>query len=147
MPLRFATSLAAFSSSGSSAERNLLAQRSMGPSMVTSTVSLALAERFSMPGGIFTSCANALDARRSGMSHRIVFIFIARFVFIRFMDLLLHLPGLVRIHIHLVDFRFRQLQFAAGDAQGQHQSLLGGLAFRALAAQVVKMDSQNHGGG
>src|ERR1051326_7550250 len=127
MPLRFATNLAAFSSSGSSAERNLLAQRSMGPSMVTSTVSLALEERLSMLGGILTSCAKAVDTR-SGTSQRIAFIFVI------IVDLLLHLPGLVLVHIHFVDFCFCQLQLAAGDTQCQHQTLLGGFPLSALAA-------------
>src|SRR5258706_1926910 len=146
MLLRFATSLAAFSSSGSSAERNLLAQRSMGPSMVASTVSLALEERLSMLGGILMSCVMAVDAR-SGRSQRIVFILVASFIFNRCMDLLLHLPGLVLIHVHLVDFRFGQLQFAAGDAKGQHQPLLGGFTLGTLAAHGVDVNSENHGGG
>src|SRR5271155_2686622 len=123
MPFKLATSLAALASSGSSAERNLLAQWSMGPSMVTSTVSLALEDSFWMSGGIGTSCArtNAAEAS-SGMSHN---IFIAIFLVILIMDLLLDLPVLTRIHF--VHFRFRQLQLAAGDAQSKHQAMLRGL--------------------
>jgi alpha/beta superfamily hydrolase len=55
-------------------------------------------------------------------------------------------PGLVRID--LVDFGFRQLQFAAGDAESEDQALLGGFSFGALAANILDMhDPEDHGGG
>src|SRR5580704_2909831 len=134
MPFRLATSLAHFCSSGSSADRNLLAQRSMGPSMVTSTVSLALAESFSTSGGILMSWArtNPADASHSASASIIL-------VFVSIIGLLLDLldPGL----IDLVHFRFRELQFATSDAEGQHQALLGGLALGAFASQVIQVDS------
>src|SRR5579863_1043107 len=144
MPFRLATSLAALASSGSSAERNLLAQWSMGPSMVTSTVSLAFADSFWMSGGIGTSCACTIAAvANSGMSHNIL---VANFIaiLIMIMDLLLDLPVLVFIRIHLVNFGLRQLQLASRNAQREHQALLGRFAFGAFAAHFVQVDSENH---
>ena len=42
-------------------------------------------------------------------------------------------PGL----IDLVDLRLGQLQLAAGDAESEHQLLLGGLSVRPLALEVA----------
>src|SRR5579863_1481684 len=70
MPFRLATTLAACFSSGSSALRNLAAQRSMGPSMLTSTVSLALDESFWTSAGILMSCARAYSGIASSTGNR-----------------------------------------------------------------------------
>src|SRR5579864_5403851 len=136
MPRRFATSSAHFFSSGSSAERNLLAHLSMGPSMVTSTVSLALAESFSTSGGILKSWARATIGNATSTVHNSVFVFLI------LMDLLLHRSVLFfvhmdLVHVDLVDFRFRELQLTAGDAERQHQLLFRGFAFGALTLEVA----------
>lgn len=39
--------------------------------------------------------------------------------------------------IDFVDFFFRQLEFAAGDAQGEHELLLGGFSLGAFVLQVA----------
>src|SRR5215831_1904880 len=99
MPRRFATNSAHFFSSGSSAERNLLAHLSMGPSMVTSTVSLALAESFSTSAGIFKSWARAVAGVAASRIHNSVFL----------IELLLHLSVLGLVHVDVVYFRLREL--------------------------------------
>src|SRR5215471_11359026 len=104
MPRRFATSSAHFFSCGSSAERNLLAHLSMGPSIVTSTVSLALAESFSTSGGILKSWARAATGSVASAIHNSVFRIV----------LLLHLVVLSIVHTNVVYLRFRELQLAAG---------------------------------
>src|SRR5208337_4540087 len=142
MPLRLATSLAASWSSGSSAERNLLAQRSMGPSMVTSTVSLALAESFSTSSGILMSCARAAAELASSSTNHVTILFMGSLLF-------LLVPGLVRwnvIDINLVNLRLRELELAASNAKGQNQLLLGGLPFGVLTLDIPVMNAPDDQG-
>ena len=46
-----------------------------------------------------------------------------------------------------IDFVYlflRQLQFAAGDAEGQHELLLGGLSFGALALEIAVINAADY---
>src|SRR5579871_881495 len=136
---KFATSLAHFCSSGSSAERNLLAQRSIGPSIVTSTVSLALAESFSTSVGILISCAPD-DAENQSKSMNSSFGL--------FIGLVLFLLVLGRVRLGLDHFGAGTLQLAACDAKSQYKLLLGCFApglFPLDFNFVIPEHPQNHG--
>src|SRR5579863_521826 len=170
IPFRLATTLAACFSSGSSALRNLAAQRSMGPSMLTSTVSLALAESFCTSAGILMSWPDALGGSATNRARAIardsaaeralcrqVVIFIA--VSITFALLIVLFPFLlvlgpagvvfVRIDfigINLVDPGPGELQLASCDAQSQKQALFGRFSLGALASHVAVMDAADDQG-
>ena len=110
--------------------------------MVTSTVSLARAESFSMAGGIAASrvgaswfcapCARITgDTSTSSSNSSSIF----------FMGLLLILSLLGLACIDFVDPRLGELQLAACDAEGQHQALLRGFSLGALSPHAVEMDA------
>src|SRR5580704_6075183 len=118
----------------------------MGPSMFTSTVSFALALSFSTSVGILISCARTrAGSPSSRMSNNSGFRmalllrgFTSRYRFLFSASVLaLAAMGRVLICVDLVHLRSGELQLAAGNAQRQHQPLLGGFAFGALPLGVL----------